>query len=595
MQVDPAGFAAVQTENAALRARVAELERQLACDASERRRRDARYRALFEQSMDALLIFDEGGICLQANLAACRLLGLSLEQVVGKPAGELFGHGQLAPAGQGRELGEMLLRRADGELRVVEYLLARIGSGVYQCILRDVTVRHKVESQSREQLRAAAVLRERERLARELHDGVGRALSYIELQARAACDFIVAGRASSAAASLGSLLAVAGEAQQDLQAYILGARAEQRLAAPAQEDEDLLAALRRQIAWAEQLYGLHVVVAVDAEIAPDAVSPLARLHLTRIVHEALANVHRHAGIREAAVGLRCDGERLILTVADRGRGFDPGAADASEGGFGLWGMRSRADEIGGRLSLISRPGAGAVVRVELPLWHGTHSRDVGLRVLLVDGGSPFIEALQILLAERGLAVLGVAPCGEVAIERARAEQPDVVIVDVDAPCDRAGSLAVVAALRDALPTAQVVVLAAAEDARAVFEVLRHGASGYLPKSLAAAALGEQLAGLARGEPILPPALGLRLLGELAARESDLHAARLSEQQIKVLTMLGQGMTYKAIGQALGYSERAIKYQAGNAIKALGLRDRAAAEVYARRQLWLGAWPGKGEG
>lgn len=444
------------------------------------------------------------------------------------------------------------------------------------------------ESQSREQLQALAVLRERERLARELHDGVGRALSYIELQARAARDFIVAGRPSIAAVSLGSLLAVLGEAQHDVQAYILGTRAEQRLVAPLPDGEDLVTALRRQVAWAEQLYGLRVAVVADA-VGADELSPLARLHLARIVHEALANVHKHAGVREAAVTLRRADEHLVLTVADRGRGFDLGAADMPAGGFGLWGMRSRAGEIGARLAVSTRPGAGVVVRVEAPFGKAAATLGAGPRVLMVGCESSFFEALRLLLAERDVRVLGLVRSDD-AVARARAEAPEALIVDLEAEGVQAAAMAVVAALRDALPAAQLVALAAAEDERTVFEALRHGASGFLPKNLDAAALSDQLVGLARGEPILPPALGLRLLRALAVREGETSEARLSEQQIRVLTLLAQGMTYKAIGQALGYSERAIKYQTGNAIKALGLRDRAAAEAYARRQIWLGAWP-----
>jgi two-component system NarL family response regulator len=69
---------------------------------------------------------------------------------------------------------------------------------------------------------------------------------------------------------------------------------------------------------------------------------------------------------------------------------------------------------------------------------------------------------------------------------------------------------------------------------------------------------------------------------------------LTHHQIRILTLLAQGNTYKEIGRVLGYSERAIKYHTGEAIRQLQLKDRAEAIAYARAHMQRGSWPQVGD-
>ena len=87
----------------------------------------------------------------------------------------------------------------------------------------------------------------------------------------------------------------------------------------------------------------------------------------RIVQEALTNVARHSGAKEAGVRLWADDERLRLQVEDRGRGFQPEQALAARNSTGLAGMRERAELLGGEFTLESSPGSGTLITVELPL------------------------------------------------------------------------------------------------------------------------------------------------------------------------------------------------------------------------------------
>ncbi|GIG67861.1 sensor histidine kinase [Phytomonospora endophytica] len=108
-------------------------------------------------------------------------------------------------------------------------------------------------------------------------------------------------------------------------------------------------------------------LADDADVAVTGASrelpPAVAVVLLRSCQEALTNIRRHAGTAAVRIGLSYSDDTVALTVHDDGRGFDPAAV---AGGFGLSGMRGRATEVGGTMTLDSAPGAGTTVRVEVP-------------------------------------------------------------------------------------------------------------------------------------------------------------------------------------------------------------------------------------
>jgi signal transduction histidine kinase len=95
-----------------------------------------------------------------------------------------------------------------------------------------------------------------------------------------------------------------------------------------------------------------------------ALSQQVETQLVAIGREALANVVRHAEATAAEVRVEARQDQVVVEIRDNGRGFDP--ADGHPGHFGLDSMRSRAAEVGGRLTIASATGAGTVVRVRVP-------------------------------------------------------------------------------------------------------------------------------------------------------------------------------------------------------------------------------------
>jgi signal transduction histidine kinase len=183
-------------------------------------------------------------------------------------------------------------------------------------------------------LASMAVLEERRRIARELHDGVAQELAYI------------------VAESSGQLAAAAERALDESR------RAIAALTRPV--DEPLEVAL---VQAAEEVAGrvgiqLHVEVCGGASVSPDE-----REALIRIVREAITNAGRHGGAANVSVRLS-NGNGTLLSIADDGGGFEPGATRA--GGFGLVSMRERAEALGGRFTLASEAGEGTKIEVRLP-------------------------------------------------------------------------------------------------------------------------------------------------------------------------------------------------------------------------------------
>jgi signal transduction histidine kinase len=183
-------------------------------------------------------------------------------------------------------------------------------------------------------LASMAILEERRRIARELHDGVAQELAYI------------------VAESSGSLAAAAERALDESR------RAIAALTRPV--DEPLEVAL---VQAAEEVAG-RVGVQLRIEVGRGAqVSPDEREALIRIVREAITNAGRHGGAENVSVELS-NGSGTLLRITDDGSGFD--TRHTRVGGFGLVSMRERTEALGGRFKLSSDAGEGTRIEVRLP-------------------------------------------------------------------------------------------------------------------------------------------------------------------------------------------------------------------------------------
>jgi signal transduction histidine kinase len=236
-------------------------------------------------------------------------------------------------------------RFTDDDLRLAETFAARAAVAI--------DLSRRVAKDALERVVAAQEL-ERRRLARELHDETGQALTSILLA--------LSGIEDSPDAA--SLHAAVGEVRELVRATLQDVR---RLAVElrpsALDDFGLVPALERLLdGFAEQ-----TGVAVEFEPALPGVRlpPEVETALYRIVQEALTNVVKHAEAGRVSVVLTRKPDSVSVVVEDDGVGFEP--ERAREGGLGLLGMRERVALLGGRLTIESRPGAGTTFVAEVPL------------------------------------------------------------------------------------------------------------------------------------------------------------------------------------------------------------------------------------
>jgi signal transduction histidine kinase len=202
----------------------------------------------------------------------------------------------------------------------------------------------------------AAQEEERQRIARELHDGVGPALASMNLRLRTARKLLDRDQ-DAAARELEELAELSQDNVRDIRRMIYDLR-------PAALDElGLVPALRQYLNRCQREHDLQIGFSANqAERLPAPVETA----LFRIVQEAVNNVVKHAGARRVEVTLAQDDGFVALAVADDGQGFDP-AAPRSGQHVGLWSMRERVVQLGGRFELQSGPGQGTVLNAWLPL------------------------------------------------------------------------------------------------------------------------------------------------------------------------------------------------------------------------------------
>ena len=204
---------------------------------------------------------------------------------------------------------------------------------------------------------AAAVLEERNRLARELHDSVSQQLFSMTLTAPAARAQMEK-NPQRAAAQLDRLQETATAALAEMRALIF------QLRPPALRDQGLVAALQQHAQALSRREGISIALSV---VGDDRMARGLEQPLFRIVQESLNNVVKHADARTVTVSLEFGAEQVLLRVTDDGQGFDPDATPSGQGRhLGMISMRERAAEIGGTMELRSRIGGGTDVTVTVP-------------------------------------------------------------------------------------------------------------------------------------------------------------------------------------------------------------------------------------
>ncbi|HBQ26613.1 MAG TPA: DNA-binding response regulator [Syntrophomonas sp.] len=216
---------------------------------------------------------------------------------------------------------------------------------------------------------------------------------------------------------------------------------------------------------------------------------------------------------------------------------------------------------------------------------------MAMKLILADDHPLFLEGLQYVLETFGIEVAGVAQDGREALAKAQLLKPDIILMDIKMPiCSGIDALRLIKA---EMPEIKIVMLTTSDEDDDLFDAVKYGASGYLLKNANAKDLVNMLSDLEKGEVPLSPGLAARLLEEFGCSNTyndkisqqtlaDVKRGKLTKRQLEVLNMVARGIPYKEAGDALGLTERTVKYHMGRIIELLHLENRAQVIAYAAR-------------
>ena len=301
-------------------------------------------------------------------------------------------------------------------------------------------------------------------------------------------------------------------------------------------------------------------------------TPTAELAIYRVVQEALTNAARH-GSGAATVAIDASGDAIQLSIENPAR-----SVRALNRGSGIAGMRERIAAAGGTVEIGTRDGRWVVRGV------GAGRGNRMIRVLLVDDQPLARAGLRLILGpEPGIEIAGECDDGDQVEEAVRRLKPDVVVMDVR--MRRVDGAEATRRLQESADPPPVLILTTFDDDDTVAAALGAGAAGFILKDAPGEDIVRATVTIAGGGSWLDPQVTPRVLAayrrvSTVSRDMTERLDRLTPRERDVLREIGKGSTNAEIAGTLFISEATVKSHLGNVLAKLGLRDRAAAIVFA---------------
>ena len=320
---------------------------------------------VIETMSDGMVVLDVENRIADVNEAAQKILDVVRSKVIGRDVTEIL-HAFPELLGLVHDSDETQYEALVGDTHARWYqisispLVNRRGFQLGRLILfHDITDQKRIQTQLLDHQRTLAMLKEREMLGRELHDGIGQMLATAQLQVKAACDLLARQDTVSVESCLYNLADVTQKAKESVREYLLGVKTR------SSPEHSFLSMLRRYLNHYSHSYGIHTELVAPPELEKKRFDSTIEAQLQPIIQEALTNVRRHSGACTARIIFALNDSELRVTVEDDGRGFDPEEI-GEKAGFGLRSMRGRADMVGACLEVNPTPGKGTQVIIRVP-------------------------------------------------------------------------------------------------------------------------------------------------------------------------------------------------------------------------------------
>jgi DNA-binding NarL/FixJ family response regulator len=213
-----------------------------------------------------------------------------------------------------------------------------------------------------------------------------------------------------------------------------------------------------------------------------------------------------------------------------------------------------------------------------------------IRTMIVDDHALFRRGLEMVLDEEpDIELVGQASDGAEAVEKAAESLPDIVLMDIRMP--RSSGIEACRAMKEAAPSAKIVILTISDEEEDLFEAIRAGASGYLLKDIPLDEVADTVRAVHGGQSLINPSMAGKLLTEFATlarrddeeRVQEVPAPRLTEREMQVLKLIARGMNNRDIAKELFISENTVKNHVRNILEKLQIHSRMEAVMVAVRE------------
>jgi two-component system NarL family response regulator len=465
----------------------------------------------------------------------------------------------------------------------------------------DITEHKQAQDAIQQQQELSTVLRERDRLARDIDATIGTMLGRLEKQSYAVQEALAKGAIDQAHGLLADLLAMIKDGQHTAHSFSLGISTDDDIDpgfAELYHDRGFFPAMQEYLRRYAEHAGIDIVVDIPPYLLHEGFPSMVQIHLLHIIHEALNAARQYRSAQTVRLNFALHDRTLRMTIANDWQHAPPveptdTARRMSDQNYTVRRMSERVREVGGTVEIRSTD-PEPVIQVYVPLRRQGDLYTQSIKVMVASHQPALVRALQTTLTTYGLHVVGTAHSTPQFYEQVRLLNPDIALIDATLP--PSGASGITLQMKTHHPATRVIVVSETSADDELFEVIRSGAAGYLPLDLPPGDLISLLLGLQRGEMALPSTMVKKVLETLAdtsqaTTESpkpqtapDYLSSLLSPRQMEVLWLVAQDYTYREVGEILGFSERTIKHYMSGIIKQLQLQSRAEAIALVRQRM-----------
>ncbi len=318
---------------------------------------------LVERIKSGIIVFDINNHVTDINNTALKMFGLEKSQVIGRYCYEIPGLAEYVQLKSDNYQPEEVVYNLDDNQYIYEiaqyHLLDTKDIKVGQLVIvNDITEKKEAEEKNINQERALSIMQERERVSRELHDGLAQVFGYYNTQAQAIGEYLNRAEYESARQHLENLIIVAQDHHGVIREQIADIRG------IAAVNKNFSAALKQHVDIFSKKYNIPVKIFFGSDLPQDFPEEIIAVELSKIAQEALTNIQKHAGDCQVSISFQKKQDFIEFRVNDTGRGFNPTDITDSNG-YGLNIIRERAALIGATCTIESKPGKGTTILVKM--------------------------------------------------------------------------------------------------------------------------------------------------------------------------------------------------------------------------------------